>query len=296
MRTAIVTDTNSGLTEKQGGELGVFVLPMPVLIDGKEYFEGKNLDDETFYAAQTGGRSITTSQPSPESVMALWDRVLADYDELVYIPMSSGLSGSMQTSKLLAEESYEGRVFVADNHRISVTQRSSVIDAKAWADRGYNAKQICAFLEKTGFSDASIYIMVDTLTYLRKGGRITPAAAALGTLLRIKPVLTIQGEKLDAFARARTAKQGKTTMLTAIAHDLASRFGDPEGKHTHLMMAYTYNRDAIEEFRDEFSAAYPGEEIFYDRLPLSIATHIGPGALALAVTKKYDYDHPGDLI
>ena len=285
MKTAIVTDTNSGITAAQGREMGVFVLAMPVLINGYEFFEGENLTQEEFYARMEMGADITTSQPSPESVMELWDKVLEEYDQLVHIPMSSGLSGSCATARMLAED-YDGRVEVADNHRISVTQRQSVIDAKAMADRGASAKEIREFLEKTG-PESSIYIMLDTLYYLRKGGRITPAAAALGTLLRLKPVLTIQGEKLDAFAKARTVKQGKTMMLAAIAHDLHTRFGDESGSCVHLEMAYTGKPEAIYQFREEYAENYPGREILVDPLPLSIACHIGPGALALAISKKY---------
>lgn len=292
MRTAIVTDTNSGLTVQQGQEMGVFVLPMPVVIDGKDFFEGKDLTQDEFYQELLAGKDITTSQPTPESVMDLWDRVLKDYDELVHIPMSSGLTGAVQTAKLLAQD-YNGRVFVCDNHRISVTQRQSVLDAIELAKRGYRAEKIGRILEKNG-PESTIYIMLDTLQYLKKGGRITPAAAALGTIFHIKPVLTIQGGKLDAFAKARTVKQGKNLMLTAVQHDMKTRWNDTDGTKVHLAMAHTRNFEAIEVFKKEYEALFPGQEIFVDQLPLSIAVHIGPGSLALTATKRLNFEDPDD--
>ena len=288
MRTAIVTDTNSGLSVQQGKEMGVFVLPMPVVIGGKDYFEGLNLTQDEFYRELDAGADITTSQPTPESVMNLWDTVLKDYDELVHIPMSSALTGAVQTAKMLAQD-YEGRVFVADNHRISVTQRQAVLDALELVKRGYPAEKICRVLEETG-KESTIYIMLDTLHYLRKGGRITPAAAALGTIFHIKPVLTIQGGKLDAFAKARTVKQGKALMLTAIQHDLKTRWDDTDGSKMHLAMAHTRNFEAVRAFRQEFQELFPGQEIFVDQLPLSIAVHIGPGSLALAASRRLALD------
>lgn len=208
MRTAIVTDSNSGITQIQARELGVFVLPMPFTINGQDYYEDINLTQREFYEKLKDGSDISTSQPSPESVTNLWDEILKDYDQIAHIPMSSGLSGSCQTALMLAED-YEGKVEVVNNQRISVTQRQSVLDARQMAERGKTAGEIKEYLEATKF-DSSIYIMLDTLKYLKKGGRITPAAAALGTLLKLKPVLQIQGEKLDAFAKARTVKQAKS--------------------------------------------------------------------------------------
>ena len=287
MKTAIITDSNSGITPEAGERMGVHVLPMPVLIGEQEYFEGVNLTQEEFYAQMEAGADITTSQPSPESVLEMWDRVLKDHDEIVYIPMSSGLTGSVATARMLAED-YGGRVQVADNHRISVTQRQSVADACAMLQAGWDAQHIREFLEKTG-PESSIYIMLETLTYLKKGGRITPAAAALGTLLRLKPVLTIQGEKLDAFAKARTVKQGKDMMIKAVEHDLAARWNDPKAEGMHLMMAHTMNDEAIQEFSEEVKVLFPGKEILIDPLPLSIAVHIGPGSLAFAVAKKFAF-------
>ena len=213
-KIAVVTDSNSGITQKEGKELGLFVLPMPFMIDDKEYFEDISLTQEGFYEKLEGGASVVTSQPSPDSVMKLWDDLLADYEELVYIPMSSGLSGSCQTAVMLSQESdYTGRVHVVNNQRISVTQRQSCLDALLLAEWGLTGSEIKTFLENDKFN-SSIYIMLDTLVYLKKGGRITPAAAAIGSLLKLKPVLTIQGEKLDAFSKARTVSQGKQTMIS----------------------------------------------------------------------------------
>lgn len=220
MRTAIVTDSNSGITQIQAKELGVFVLPMPFTINGQDYYEDINLTQREFYEKLKDGSDISTSQPSPESVTNLWDEILKDYDQIAHIPMSSGLSSSCQTALMLAED-YEGKVEVVNNQRISVTQRQSVLDARQMAERGKTAGEIKEYLEATKF-DSSIYIMLDTLKYLKKGGRITPAAAALGTLLKLKPVLQIQGEKLDAFAKARTVRQAKSIMIESMKNDFAT--------------------------------------------------------------------------
>ena len=222
MRTAIATDSNSGITQEQAAKLGIYVLPMPFMINGEMFYEGVNLTHEEFFKRMEEGADITTSQPSPGEVTDFWDKLLKEYDEILYIPMSSGLSGSCQTAIMLADD-YDGKVQVVNNQRISVTQEQSALDARDLAAKGYEAAQIKEILERTKY-ESSIYITLTTLKYLKKGGRITPAAAALGTLLRIKPVLTIQGEKLDAFSKARTAKQAKTIMLTALAKDLEERF------------------------------------------------------------------------
>ncbi|MCI8517476.1 MAG: DegV family protein [Hungatella sp.] len=284
MKTAIVTDSNSGITQTQAKEMGIFVLPMPFMIDGQDYYEDINLTQQEFYEKLKDGSDIATSQPSPESVTDLWDKILETYDEIVHIPMSSGLSGSCQTAIMLAED-YEGKVEVANNQRISVTQRQSVLDAREMAERGESAARIRSYLEDTRF-DSSIYIMLDTLKYLKKGGRITPAAAALGTLLKLKPVLQIQGEKLDAFAKARTVKQAKNMMITAIAHDMEQRFGDKTGRSIHLFIAHTENEAAALELKEELKAAFPETgDIHIDPLSLSVSCHIGPGALAIACAK-----------
>ena len=284
MRIGIVTDSNSGITQAQAARMGVFVLPMPFTIDGQDYFEDISLTQREFYEKLREGSDIATSQPSPEAVMNLWDQVLREYDQVVHIPMSSALSGSCQTARMLAED-YGGRVQVADNRRISVTQLQAAADAVQMAGEGMDAAQIRQKLEETG-PDSSIYITVDTLKYLKKGGRITPAAAALGTLLRIKPVLTIQGGKLDAFAKARTMKQAKTIMLAALSRDLEQRFEDPEAERTHLEIAHTDSEEAALELKEELQVAFPKTgEIVMTPLSLSISCHIGPGALAVACTK-----------
>lgn len=289
-KIAIITDSNSGITQKQGEEQGIYVLPMPFMINDETYFEDVNLDAEKFYQEQTAGSDILTSQPSPESVTSLWDKLLGEgYDEIVHIPMSSGLSGSCQSAMMLAQD-YDGKVQVVNNQRISVTQRQSAFDAKALATSGYHAEEIREKLEADKFN-SSIYIMLDTLYYLKKGGRITPAAAALGTILRLKPVLQIQGEKLDAYAKARTTEQGKSIMVKAIKSDMESRFGSiTDGTGYHIAMAHTQNLAAAEAWREEVSKEFPAADIYIDRLPLSIACHIGPGALAITVTKKMTYE------
>lgn len=282
---AIVTDSNSGITQAGGRELGIHVLPMPFMINEKTYYEDIDLTQEQFYEKLSAGANIGTSQPSPESVTKLWDSLLNDYDEIVHIPMSSGLSGSCQSAMILAED-YQGKVQVVNNQRISVTQRQSCLDAKLLAARGKNAKEIKEFLEADKFN-SSIYIMLDTLYYLKKGGRITPAAAAIGTMLRLKPVLQIQGDKLDAFAKARTTNQGKSIMINAIKSDIEARFGGmTEDKHIWLQIAHTANLEAAEAYKEEILAQFPGYDIQIDALSLSVACHIGPGALAFACCKK----------
>lgn len=284
-KVAIVTDSNSGITQVAGKEMGVFVLPMPFMIGDETFYEDISLTQEEFYERLASGANISTSQPSPESVMELWDKVLSEYDELVHIPMSSGLSGSCQSAIMLSED-YDGKVQVVNNQRISVTQRQSCLDALALAEKGMSAKEIKDFLEADKFN-SSIYIMLDTLYYLKKGGRITPAAAALGTILKLKPVLQIQGEKLDAFAKARTTAQGKSIMINAIKSDIENRFGGlTEDKHIWLEIAHTANREAAEAYKQEILEVFPGYDIHIDPLSLSVACHIGPGALAFACCRK----------
>lgn len=280
MKIAAATDSNSDITQDQAKQLGVHVLPMPFIIDGQMYYEGVDLTHEEFFRRMEEGADITTSQPSPGEVTDFWDKLLEEYDAVVYIPMSSGLSGSCQTAMLLAED-YEGKVYVVNNQRISVTQMQSVLDARDLIKKGYAAAQIRNILEETKF-DSSIYVTVTTLKYLKKGGRITPAAAMLGTLLQIKPVLTIQGEKLDAFSKARTLKQGKTIMMTALKKDLETRFHDPEARHTWLEIAYTCSDEMAQEFKETVAEIYPDANICIAPLSLSIACHIGPGCLAVA--------------
>lgn len=284
MKVAIITDSNSGITQEEGKQLGIRIVPMPFMINGEEYLEDITLTQQEFYAKLGEGSDISTSQPSPESIMALWDEVLEEYDEIVHIPMSSGLSGSCQTAMMLAED-YDGKVEVVNNQRISVTQRQSALDAKELAAKGMCAAEIKEKLEAVKF-ESSIYITLDTLKYLKKGGRITPAAAALGTLLRLKPVLTVQGEKLDAFAKARTMKQAKSMMVAAITKDLEERFGDRTGKNVHLEVAHTDNQEEADEFAKELRELFPATgEIVIAPLSLSVSCHIGPGSLAVACSK-----------
>lgn len=283
-KIAIVTDSNSGITQSQAKEMGVSVLPMPFMIDEETYYEDITLSQPEFYEKLMTGAAVVTSQPTPESVMNLWDKLLKEYDEIVHIPMSSGLSGSCQSAMMLAED-YGGKVHVVNNQRISVTQRQSVLDALELIRQGKSAAEIKDFLEKDKFN-SSIYIMLDTLYYLKKGGRITPAAAALGTILKLKPVLQIQGEKLDAFAKARTVSQGKSIMINAIRNDMNNRFGGATPDNICLAMAYTYDLKAAEQFREEVREAFPGFDIYMDPLSLSVSCHIGPGALAVTCCKK----------
>lgn len=285
-KIAIMTDTNSGLSPAEAKELGVAVLPMPFMIDEETYFENIDLNQEQFYERLEGDANISTSQPSPESVMKMWDELLQEYDEVVHLPMSSGLSGSCQTAMMLAqEEKYEGKVFVVNNQRISVTTVAAILDALNLVKAGKDGKEIKEILEEDKFN-STIYIMLDTLSYLKKGGRITPAAAALGTLLRLKPVLTIQGEKLDAFAKARTTNQGKSMMINAVKNDLESRLGGTDPENFSLYIAYTKDLDAAMAFKQEVEEAFGMTDIPVYPLSLSVSCHIGPGAVALAATKN----------
>ncbi|MCI8585966.1 MAG: DegV family protein [Lachnospiraceae bacterium] len=280
-RIAIVTDSNSGISQEKAKEMGIYVLPMPFLIDGKEYLDGVDLFPKEFYEYLEKDADVSTSQPSPESVMGLWDKLLKEYDEIVHIPMSSGLSGSCQTARMLAED-YDGKVEVVNNQRISITQVSSVLDAQNMVKAGMSAAGIRERLEEEGLK-SSIYITLTTLKYLKKGGRITPAAAALGTMLRLKPVLQIQGEKLDAFSKVRTMSAAKRVMLDAIRNDLEKRF---DGCKMRIDVAHTNNEAAALEFKKEIEAEFPGYAVMLvNELSLSVACHIGDGALAVACSK-----------
>lgn len=284
-KTAIVTDSNSGITQAEAKELGITVIAMPFYIQGTTYHEDINLTQEQFYEKLAEGGDISTSMPAVGDVTDLWDRLLSQYDEIVHIPMSSGLSSSCETAYILAQP-YDGRVQVVNNQRISVTQRRSVMDAVTLAEKGKNAAEIRELLEREKF-ESSIYIMVDTLKYLKKGGRITPTAAALGTLLRIKPVLQIQGEKLDAFAKARTVKQAKSIMIKAMQSDCKNRFGDAGGSNLYIDIAYTKDREEALLFKQEVEEAFPGQNCIVNPLSLSVSCHIGPGALAVACSHKF---------
>mgnify|MGYP000159814798 FL=1 len=282
-KIAIVTDSNSGITQEKAKKLGIRVLPMPFYIDGELFYEDITLTQEEFYQRLAEDADISTSQPSPAEVTGLWDEVLQDNDKIIYIPMSSGLSSSCETAMGLARD-YEGKVYVVDNQRISITQQQSVWDAIEMRDKGMSAEEIVDVLMREKL-EASIYITVDTLKYLKKGGRVTPAAAAIGTVLNLKPVLTIQGEKLDAFAKVRGIKAAKKTMLDAMEKDIKERFA---GKEVHLEGAYTCSDEMAQEWKQEIAERLPGYDIVMDRLSLSVSCHIGPGAIAIACSKKIE--------
>ncbi len=283
-KIAVITDSNAHITPQEAEKLGISVVPMPFMIGDETFYEGITLSREEFYAKMESGASIVTSQPSPSDVMKIWDDALKTHDEVVYIPMSSGLSGSCQSARMLADD-YDGKVQVVNNQRISVTQKRSVLDALEMADMGMSAAQIREELEHVKY-ESSIYIMLDTLYYLKKGGRITPAAAAVGTLLRIKPVLQIKGERLDAFSKARTLNQGKNIMINAMKHDIETLYGGTDKENVWLYAVHGNVPDQFAEFSQEVRAAFPAFNVQDDVLSLSIACHIGPGALAIACSKK----------
>lgn len=282
-KIAVVTDSNSGITQEKGKELGVHVIPMPFYIDGELFLEDITLTQEAFYEKLASDCEISTSQPAPGEVMEFWDKLLKEYDEIVHIPMSSGLSSTCETAIMLSKD-YDGKVEVVDNQRISVTQKTSVMDAVRLAKAGKSALEIKEILEAEKL-ESSIYITVDTLKYLKKGGRITPAAAAIGTVLNLKPVLQIQGEKLDAFAKVRGWKQAKKTMLDAMEKDLLHRFGS---KKMSLLAAYTCSAEEARSWKEELEERFPNYTIDMDPLSLSVACHIGSGALAIACAKEVD--------
>lgn len=283
-KVAILTDSNSGITQEEAKKLGIYVFPTPVYIDDEVFYEGVDLTTEQFFSRQAEGAEIKTSMPVVGDVIDKWESLLEEYDEVVYIPLSSGLSSSCDTAIMLAED-YDGKVQVVNNQRISVTMKLSVFDAKTLADAGKSATEIKEILEAMKF-ESTIYIMVDTLEYLKKGGRITPAAAAIGSLLKIKPVLQIRGEKLDSFAKARTVKQAKQIMMDAIAQDMKEVLHDPTGEDTIIAMAHTQNEEEIAKFKEEVEERFPGHDIIVDPLSLVVSSHIGPGALAVTCTKK----------
>lgn len=283
MKVAITTDTNSGISVEEGRKLGIYVIPMPVLIDGKTYYEGVTLTHDEFYRFQKSGRTVSTSQPAPGDVIALWDRALEEHDEVVYIPMSSGLSASCQTAIGLSED-YGGRVQVVNNHRISVPQRNSVMDAMVLAEAGCGAAEIKAELERMAF-DSIIYIGVDTLEYLKRGGRITPAAAAMGAVLHLKPLLKIEGERLDAFATVRGVKACKRKLVDAMKRSV-EEFHKQPGPICIGAAGTFLTEDEGEAWLALAAETFPGEDIRYDPLALSIGCHTGPGAFGMAVSRR----------
>lgn len=284
MKTAIVTDSNSGIFEAEGSKLGVFVLPMPVMMDDREYFEGVDLFHDNFYQSLLAHQQVSTSQPTPGNVLALWDKVFDEgFEDLVYIPMSSGLSNSCQTALMLAED-YHGKVQVVDNHRISVTQRSSVMDALMLAQAGDTAAEIKAKLERAAY-DSIIYVGVETLEFLKRGGRVTAAGAAMSTVLNLKPLLTIQGERLDAYAKVRGTKNCKKREIEAMQKS-AEEFHQ-KGQEIRVGVAGSFlHEEEDREWLEMVKAAFPGEEVYYDRLTFSIGCHVGPGAFGMGISAK----------
>lgn len=285
---AIVTDSNSGISQAEGKELGIYVIPMPFLVDGKLYFEDVDMNKEQFYHFLENDADLSTSQPSPGDVMDLWDKLLKEYDEIVHIPMSSGLSASCSTAMGLARD-YDGKVQVVDNQRISVTMQQSVMDAKHLAAAGKSAAQIKEILEKEAL-ESSIYLMVDTLKYLKKGGRITPAAALLGSALNLKPILQIQGDKLDAYKKVRGVKAAKKNMLEAMKKDVEGRFSDYVTKgQLKLHVAYTTDEETAKQWKEEVQNMFLDIAITrMDPLSFSVTCHTGPGVLAIAASHALD--------
>lgn len=286
MKTAVMTDSNSGITPEEGKKIGIYSLPMPVIIEGDVFYEGKNITQEEYYGAMTSGKNVTTSQPSPGDVMDMWDGILKEgYEQVVYIPMSSALSASCHAAIQLSEE-YDGKVQVVDDHRISVTMRESVLEAKWMANQGMTAEEIKKRLEENAYN-SSIYIAVDTLEYLKKGGRVTAAGAAIGAVLNIKPVLTIQGEKLDAFTKVRGMKKAELKMLEAIEEDINTRFADVDRKQLRLGAAGTFQK---QEDADQWYKMVKGtfeneiDDIYYDPLSFSIGCHVGPNAIGIGIS------------
>lgn len=286
MKIAISTDTNSGVSQEEAKKMGIYVLPMPVLIEDQVYLEGTDIRNDQLYEAMRQHKNLSTSQPSPGQLLELWDGILRDgFDELVYIPMSSGLSGSCQNAMQFASE-YDGCVQVVDNHRISVTQRESVYSAVQLVQSGYSAKEIKAFLEVRAF-DASIYISVDSMDYLKKGGRITPAVAAFATVLNLKPVLTIQGDKLDTYAKARGMKQAEQKMIEAVKTDRTTRFADVPDSHLQIGVAGTLeSEEQAQRWFQCVENEFPGMTLPYVHLPCSIACHVGMNAVGIGIIKK----------
>ena len=285
---AIVTDSNSGISQAEGKELGIYVIPMPFLVDGKLYFEDVDMNKEQFYHFLENDADLSTSQPSPGDVMDLWDKLLKEYDEIVHIPMSSGLSASCSTAMGLARD-YDGKVQVVDNQRISVTMQQSVMDAKHLVAAGKSATQIKEILEKEAL-ESSIYLMVDTLKYLKKGGRITPSAALLGSALNLKPILQIRGDKLDAYKKVRGVKAAKKNMLEAMKKDVEGRFSDYVTKgQLKLHVAYTTDEETARQWKEEVQSVFPNIAISrMDPLSFSVTCHTGPGVLAIAASHVLD--------
>lgn len=284
MKIAIITDTNSSISQEEANRLGIFLVAMPLIIDDEVCCEGNDFTQEEFYENVLGKKTLSTSQPSPADVLSLWDKLLSDgYDEILHIPMSSGLSNTCQTAIMLSQD-YEGKVFVVDNHRISLTLRESVLEAIQLANNGLSALEIQKHLEAHSH-DSSIYIAVDTLEFLKKGGRITATAATLGAVLNIKPILTIQGEKLDAFTKVRGMKKCRSVMIDAIKQDLTTRFANVDSKQIRIATAGAgLTEEEADVWRTAVADAFPDHDVIYAKLPLSIVCHTGPGALGIGLS------------
>jgi DegV family protein with EDD domain len=287
-KVTVMTDSNSGITQSEGNKLGIKVVPMPFTIDGEEYYEDINLTQEGFYEKLKSGANVSTSQPSIAYVSSIWDELLTEYDEVVYIPMSSGLSKSCDAATLEAKANYAGKVYVVNNQRISVTQRQTVLEAIKMASNGLTGAEIQAKLEDQKMN-SDIFIMVDTLTYLKKGGRITPAAAAAGQLLKIKPILQIKGEKLDKYRMMnRTVSNAKRIMIDAAKESMeALKQIDGNDDNVVINLAYTgTDTSLVLEFLNEVKEEFPTKDIYLAPLSLSVSCHIGDGALAITITKE----------
>jgi len=280
-KVGIITDTNSGMTQAEASACGVSLMPMPFTVNGRNYVENVNMSYMDFFEHLAGGAQVATSQPAPKDVLSCWEQALKSFEKVIYIPMSSALSSSCQSAKLFAED-FNGRVLVADNHRISISQKQSVYDALHWRDMGLSAEEILAKLMETAL-DASIYLTVDNLKYLKRGGRITPSVAAIGTVLNIKPVLQIQGGKLDTYKKVRGLHAAQNTMLDAVRRDLNERFN---GVPMLLRTAYTGDTTIGKVWNAQVQEKFPEFEVTGDPLPISIACHVGPGVIALGLMKK----------
>lgn len=284
MKVAIATDTNSGIQANENPN--IFLLPMPVIINGQTYFEGIDLCSYELYEAMKLHKDVSTSQPAPGQVLDFWEKIFEyGYDEIVYIPMSSGLSSSCHSAMKFAMD-YDGKVQVVDNHRISVTQKESAYTALRLAQQGYPAKEIKDYLEECAYH-ASIYIMVDSLEYLKKGGRITPAVAAFATVLNLKPVLTIQGERLDTYAKARGMRKAKAAMINAIKKDRSNRFSNIPDSCLQIDTAGTIeNKEYSQQWLHMVQSEFPNLSITYSQLPCSIACHVGVNAIGIGIMTR----------
>ena len=286
MKIIVATDSASGITKEEAKKLEIPVLPVPFIINGTEYYENVNMTKETFYQLLNDDAEISTSQPSYMALTEFFNNLLKEYDAIIYIPLSSGLSGSCQTASMIAADEYDGKVWVVDNQRISVSQRQSVLDAQSLIQQGKSPQEVYDQLMNTKF-DSSIYIMLDTLKYLAKGGRLTPAAAVIGNVLNLKPVLQIQGEKLDAFSKTRGYKKGTKIMLEALKNDLSGRYHEFDEKgEMYLQIAHTNCLDRALELKEKMEDEFPGYEIFLTDLPLEVSCHLGEGALGVACTRR----------